>query len=87
MRGHWFYTVRVAGFLWLISIAAGPALGLALVFTDFSLTAINLMGSVVYALLIPYVALGRTLLYFDLASDAREPAAEPVPVAPQPASG
>jgi hypothetical protein len=66
VRGHWFYTLRVAGFLWLISVVAGPALGLALVFTDVPLWTVNLLGSVVFALLIPYVAIARTLLYFDL---------------------
>lgn len=75
VRGRWWRTVRVAGFLWLLSVAAGPVLGFALIFANFSLTAINFVGSVVFALLIPYVALGRTLLYFDLG--ARR-AAEPV---------
>ena len=37
---------------------------------NFSPTLVNLIGSVVYGLLIPYVAIGRTLLYFDL--EARE---------------
>jgi hypothetical protein len=32
---------------------------------------------VVFALLIPYVAVGRTLLYFDLASRKQEAPAEP----------
>ena len=72
VRGHWWYTVRVAGFLWLLSVAAGPVLGFALIFADLSLTAINLLGSLVFALLLPYVALGRTLLYFDLAARAQE---------------
>ena len=69
VRGHWFYTLRVAGFLWLLSIVAGPALGLALVFTEVPLWSINLLGSIVFALLIPYVAIARTLLYFDLRAD------------------
>lgn len=66
VRGRWWYTLRVAGFLWLISVVAGPALGVALVFTTLPLWAINLFGSLVFALLIPYVAMARTLLYFDL---------------------
>ena len=57
VRGHWWYTVRVAGFLWLLSVAAGPVLGFALIFADLSLTAINLLGS---------------LVYFDLAARAQE---------------
>lgn len=53
-------------FLWLLGIALGPALGFALIFTNFPLFWINVIGSFVYALLIPYVALGRTLFFFDL---------------------
>jgi hypothetical protein len=66
VRGRWWHTVRVAGVLWLFSIAAGPALGFALIFADFPLFWINVLGSVVFALFIPYVAIGQTLLYFDL---------------------
>ncbi len=72
VRGRWWYTVRVAGFLWLLTVIAGPVLGFALIFTNFSLIGINLLGSVIGALLLPYVALGRTLLYFDLAACAAE---------------
>jgi hypothetical protein len=72
VRGRWWYTVRIAGFLWLLSVVAGPVLGFALIFADLSLTAINLLGSLVFALLLPYVAVGRTLLYFDLTVRAQE---------------
>ena len=47
-------------------------LGFTLIFTNFSLLWINVTGSVVFALLVPYVALGRTLLYFDLGPRAEE---------------
>ena len=47
-------------------------LGFALIFANFSLIGINLLGSLIGALLLPYVALGRTLLYFDLAARAAE---------------
>jgi hypothetical protein len=77
VRGSWWRTVRVAGFLWLISVVAGPVLGFALIFTPLSLTWANVVGTVVFALLIPYVAIGRTLLYFDLAARQREAATEP----------
>jgi hypothetical protein len=76
VRGRWWHTVRVAAPLWLLSITAGPVLGFALIFTDFPLVWINLLGSVVFALFIPYVAAGRTLLYFDLQVRAEE---EPAP--------
>jgi hypothetical protein len=75
VRGRWWHTVRVAGVLWLLSTAAGPILGFALIFTDFPLFWINVLGSVVFALFIPFVAVGQTLLYFDLqVREEEEPA-------------
>ena len=49
--------------------------GFFLIFANLSAVLVNLIGSVVFALLIPYIAIGRTLLYFDLG--AREAEAEP----------
>lgn len=72
VRGRWWRTVRVAGFFWLLSVVSGPVLGFALIFTSLSLFWINAIGSIVFALLVPYVALGRTLLYFDLQARAEE---------------
>ncbi len=66
VRGRWWYTLRVAVFFWLISTIAGPILGFALIFTYLPLLLINAIGSIVFALLIPYVAIGQTLLYYDL---------------------
>ncbi len=77
VRGRWWHTVRALGFFWLLSIAAGPVLGFTLIFTNISLLWINVIGSVVFALLVPYVALGRTLLYFDLGVRAQEEPAKP----------
>jgi hypothetical protein len=77
VRGRWWHTVRVAAPLWLLSVAAGPILGFALIFTDFPLIWINLLGSLVFALFIPYVTVGRTLLYFDLQVRAEEEPARP----------
>lgn len=77
VRGRWWHAVRALGFFWLLSIAAGPVLGFTLIFTNLSLLWINVIGSVVFALLVPYVALGRTLLYFDLGVRAMEEPAKP----------
>ena len=76
VRGQWWRTVRVAGFFWLISVVTGPMLTFALIFANLSLTTIDILGSVIFALLIPYVAIGRTLLYFDLAAREEAPAAQ-----------
>ena len=70
VRGHWLRTVAMIGLLTLLALIAGPVLGFFLIFANFSPTLVNVIGSVVYGLLIPYVAIGRTLLYFDL--EARE---------------
>jgi hypothetical protein len=72
VRGHWWRTVAVIGFLSLIALVAGPVLGFVLIFANFSPILANLIGSVVYGLLIPYVAIGRTLLYFDLGAREAE---------------
>jgi hypothetical protein len=77
VRGQWWRTARVAGFLWLVSVVTGPVLGFALIFTALPLIWINVLGSLVFALLVPYVAIGRTLLYFDLAARQEEAATEP----------
>ncbi len=66
VRGKWWWTVRVIVIFWVIGIAVGPILTFVLIFANFSLIVVNLVGSIVYAVLVPYVASGRTLLYFDL---------------------
>jgi hypothetical protein len=76
VRGHWLRTVAMIGLLTLLAVVAGPILGIFLIFLNFSPIVVNLIGSVVYGLLIPYVAIGRTLLYFDLEAREGEPARE-----------
>jgi hypothetical protein len=77
VRGRWWHTLRVAGFLFVLSIVAGPVISFALIFTSLPLIWINLLGALVFSLLIPYVALGETLLYFDLQARAEAEPAEP----------
>ncbi len=80
VRGHWWRTVLVTGFLFVLGVVTGPVLGFFLIFANLSAVLVNLIGSVVFALLIPYIAIGRTLLYLDLG--AREAEAE-APGAPK----
>jgi hypothetical protein len=77
VRGRWWHTVRVVAFLFLLSAVTGPMLTFALIFTALPLVWINLIGSLIFALLIPYVALGETLLYFDLQARAEAEPAKP----------
>jgi len=75
VRGRWWHTALVALVLFLISVVTGPVITIALVFTTLPPVWIDFLGSVVFALLLPYVAVGRTLLYFDvLAREAEAPA-------------
>jgi hypothetical protein len=75
VRGRWWYTLRVAAVFALIGLVAGPVLGFALIFANISLLLINVIGMLVFALLVPYIAIGQTLLYFDLEVEAeRAPA-------------
>jgi hypothetical protein len=67
----------VAGFLWLVSVVVGPMASFALIFTTLPLIWINFVGSLIFALLIPYVAIGETLLYFDLQARAETEPAKP----------
>ena len=48
--------------------SSARVLGFGLIFANLSLPLIDFIGAVVFALLVPYVAVGRTLLYFDLAA-------------------
>jgi hypothetical protein len=77
VRDHWWRVALIAGFFELISVAIGPFLGFFLIFANFSLIWVNVIGSAVFALLIPYVAIGRTLLYLDL--QVRHESAAPAP--------
>ena len=77
VRGRWWHAVRAIVFFSLITVVAGPVLTFALIFTPLPLVWINLLGSLIFALLIPYVALGDTLLYFDLQARAEAEPAKP----------
>ncbi len=77
VRGRWWHTIRFTLFLFLITVLTGPLATFALIFTTLPLVWINLIGSAVFALLIPYVALGETLLYLDLRARAETEGVKP----------
>jgi hypothetical protein len=70
VKGRWFWTAAAALFFWLIGVVIGPVLGFGLIFANFSLTMIDMVGSLVFALLVPYIATGRTLIWFSLKAPA-----------------
>jgi ABC-type multidrug transport system fused ATPase/permease subunit len=77
VRGRWWRAMRVIVLFYLIGVVTGPILTFALIFTSLPLVVINLIGSLIYALLIPYKALGETLLFFDLQTRAATEPARP----------
>ncbi len=80
VRGRWWHAVRVVVFLVALLFLAGPVLTLGLIFTPLPFLLINLLGALIFSLLIPYAAIGQTLLYFDLQARAKSESA------PQPAA-
>ncbi len=77
VRGRWWHAVRTILFLYVLSVVAGPVLTVALVFSPLPLLWINLLGALIYSLVIPYVVLTETLLYFDLEARAESEPAKP----------
>ena len=66
VRGRWLRVASLAGVGAVVTLAAGPLLGVLLIFlTDAPLALLNLVAGVVYALAMPFVALTTTYLYFD----------------------
>ena len=66
VRGRWIRTASLVGASALLVIAAGPLLGVALIFTtSMPLAFLNIAAGVVYALALPYVALVTAYVYFD----------------------
>lgn len=70
VRGRWWHAVRVVVFLAAVLFVAGPLLTLGLIFTPLPFLLINLLGALIFSLLLPYAVIAQTLLYFDLQARA-----------------
>jgi hypothetical protein len=70
VRGRWWHTARPVVFFYALGLVAGPLLSFALIFTPLPLVLIDLVGAAIFALLLPYAAIGATLVYFDLRARA-----------------
>ena len=75
MDGHWW---RAAWVLWLLAFSgyfsgAFIAVGLLLL-TSFSVSLVNLMSSLVFVAVTPFIAITQSLLYFDLTTASDEAA-------------
>jgi hypothetical protein len=78
VRGHWWRTFAFTALINVIAVLSGPLLGvLILLLTAQSLTFIDITGSIVYALVVPYAAIALTLYYFDLQERPSQMAVRP----------
>jgi hypothetical protein len=76
VRGHWWRTLGRATLLAAIAIAAGPLVGIAMIFfTSLPPSLVNIFGSIIFALAVPWLVIARFLLYLDL--EERSGAATP----------
>lgn len=72
-RRHWWRTFGFTALIDVIAILSGALLGvLILLVTAQSLVVIDIIGSIVYALVVPYAAIALTLYYFDLQANQRQ---------------
>jgi hypothetical protein len=67
-----------------VLVLAGPVTGILIIFvTDAPLATINFFGTLLFALVLPFVAVALTLLYLDLAvrrdSEEESPGMLPAP--------
>jgi hypothetical protein len=66
-RRHWWRTFAFTTLVNTIAILSGPLLGvLILLLVAQSLVFIDITGSIVYTLVVPYAAIALTLYYFEL---------------------
>ena len=66
VRHRWLRVGSLVGIGAALALAAGPLLGALLIFlTDMPLAVLNLVAGVVYALVMPFVALITAYVYFD----------------------
>jgi hypothetical protein len=77
VRGRWWRAVRVVVFLVALLFIAGPVFTLGLIFTPLPFLLINLLGALIFSLLLPYAIVAQTLLYFDLQARAEGEPAKP----------
>jgi hypothetical protein len=79
-EGNWWRSAILLVTLYVIGISSGPIVGFVLLFvTPLEPRWIDLIGSAIYVLVLPFVAISATLLFFDLkarGSRAPEPVAD-----------
>ena len=67
VKGNWWRSAILLLTLYAIAIAAGPIVGFVVLFTTpLDPQLLDLVGSAVYVIVFPFVAIAATLLFFDL---------------------
>ena len=66
VRGRWIRTASLVGVSAVVALAAGPLIGVALIFTtSMPFVLLNIVAGLVYTLLLPFVALVTSYVYVD----------------------
>ena len=66
VRGTWWGTAIVLGLLYVIAVSVSTVVGWVLIFTtSLRPEFFNVIGSALYGLILPFVAISACLLYFD----------------------
>jgi hypothetical protein len=77
VTNNWWRSAVTLVSLWVVGIVSGPIVGFVFLFlTSVDPATLNLIGSVIYVIVFPYIAIATTLLYFDL-QERRKEAVEP----------
>jgi hypothetical protein len=80
VKSHWWHTALCTGVLYLIAEIPGPLIGFALLFAPVKAEIVNLIGALIWSLMLPYASVGRSLVYLDLRErpQAGKVAAQPI---------
>ncbi len=66
VRGRWLHSTAYVAVLLLIGEVLPPFLNYGFLFTPISAVWVNAFGAVLFALMVQYAAVGRTLIYLEL---------------------
>jgi hypothetical protein len=67
VRNNWGRSAVMLVLIYVVGLLSGPIVGFVfLLLTSVDPKTLNLIGSLVYVIVLPYLAIATTLLYFDL---------------------
>jgi hypothetical protein len=77
VHNNWGRSAVLLVLIYVTGLLSGPIVGFVfLLLTSVDPKTLNLIGSLVYVIVLPYLAIATTLLYFDL-KERREAAESP----------